>query len=69
MTKQYIFLSAIEQLKENYRAALFCFTTMIILLKPLAKLWRFPGNRQNHLSRGKVNLKKSYKEKGDKCHG
>ncbi|CAH0345003.1 sigma-70 family RNA polymerase sigma factor [Bacillus sp. CECT 9360] len=63
-------LNAIGQLKENYRTAIILFYYYDYSIKTISEVMEIPeGTVKTYLSRGKANLKKSYKEKGDKCHG
>jgi RNA polymerase sigma-70 factor (TIGR02954 family) len=63
-------LNAIEQLKDNYRTAIILFYYYDYSIKTISEIMEIPeGTVKTYLSRGKADLKKSYKEKGDKCHG
>lgn len=64
-------LNAIGQLKENYRTAIILFYYYDYAIKTISKVMEIPeGTVKTYLSRGKADLKKSYKDdKGGKCNG
>ncbi|TWD93203.1 RNA polymerase sigma (SigV) subunit [Neobacillus bataviensis] len=63
-------LNAIGHLKENYRTAIILFYYNDYSIKTISEVMEIPeGTVKTYLSRGKADLKKSYKEEGDKCHG
>lgn len=63
-------LNAIGQLKENYRTAIILFYYYDYSIKTISEVMEIPeGTVKTYLSRGKADLKKSYKEEGRKCHG
>ena len=63
-------LDAIGQLKENYRTAIILFYYYDYSIKTISDMMGIPeGTVKTHLSRGKADLKKSYKKGEDECHG
>lgn len=65
-----LLLNAIGQLKENYRTAIILFYYYDYSIKTISEVMEIPeGTVKTYLSRGKADLKKSYKEEEGKCHG
>jgi RNA polymerase sigma-70 factor (TIGR02954 family) len=63
-------LNAIGQLKENYRTAIILFYYYDYAIKTISEVMEIPeGTVKTYLSRAKADLKKSYKDEGDKCNG
>ncbi|WP_053364961.1 sigma-70 family RNA polymerase sigma factor [Bacillus sp. FJAT-27245] len=63
-------LTAIQQLRENYRTAIILFYYYDYPIKTISGLMEISeGTVKTYLSRGKAELKKSYKDGEDKCHG
>lgn len=64
-------LLAIQQLRENYRTAIILFYYYDYSIKMISGVMEIPENTvKTYLSRGKAELKKSYKnEEEDKFHG
>ncbi|MGE7186988.1 sigma-70 family RNA polymerase sigma factor [Peribacillus sp. NPDC006672] len=63
-------LNAIGQLKGNYRSAIILFYYYDYSIKTISEIMETPeGTVKTYLSRGKAELKKSYKEEEGKCNG
>ncbi|WP_413302720.1 sigma-70 family RNA polymerase sigma factor [Bacillus sp. 1P10SD] len=63
-------ISTIQQLKENYRTAIILFYYYDYSIKTISGIMEIPESTvKTYLSRGKAELKKSYKNEEDKCHG
>lgn len=63
-------LHAIQQLRENYRTAIILFYYHDYPIKMISSEMEVPESTvKTYLSRGKAELKKSYKNEEDKCHG
>ncbi|MDM5197245.1 sigma-70 family RNA polymerase sigma factor [Fictibacillus enclensis] len=63
-------LHAIQQLKENYRIVIMLFYYYDYSIKTISSVLEIPENTvKTYLSRGKAELKKSYKNEEDECHG
>lgn len=63
-------LNVIGQLKENYRSAIILFYYHDYSIKTISEIMEIPeGTVKTYLSRGKAELKKSYREKEDQCNG
>ena len=63
-------LHAIQQLKENYRTVIILFYYYDYSIKKISSLMKIPENTvKTYLSRGKAELKKSYINDEDECHG
>ncbi|MGJ7919108.1 sigma-70 family RNA polymerase sigma factor [Neobacillus sp. LXY-4] len=63
-------LNAIQQLRENYRTVIILFYYYDYSIKTISSVMEIPENTvKTYLSRGKAELKKSYKNEEDKCHG
>ncbi|WP_409273360.1 sigma-70 family RNA polymerase sigma factor [Neobacillus sp. SCS-31] len=63
-------LTAIQQLKENYRTVIILFYYYDYSIKMISSFMEIPeGSVKTYLSRAKVELKKSYKNEEGKCHG
>lgn len=63
-------LKAIEQLKDNYRTVIILFYYYDYSIKTISEIMEIPeGTVKTYLSRGKVDLKKFYKEMEEKYHG
>jgi RNA polymerase sigma-70 factor (TIGR02954 family) len=63
-------LNAIQQLKENYRTAIILFYYHDYPIKTISSVMEIPeGTVKTYLSRGKAELKKSYKNEEDIYHG
>ncbi|WP_260289008.1 sigma-70 family RNA polymerase sigma factor [Peribacillus aracenensis] len=63
-------LNAIGQLKGNYRSAIILFYYYDYSIKTISEIMEIPeGTVKTYLSRGKAELKKSYKEEEGKCNG
>ncbi|MRX72782.1 sigma-70 family RNA polymerase sigma factor [Bacillus lacus] len=63
-------LDAIKQLKENYCTAIILFYYHDYSIKTISSIMEIPESTvKTYLSRGKAELKKSYNNEEDKCHG
>jgi RNA polymerase sigma-70 factor (TIGR02954 family) len=63
-------IDAIGQLKGNYRSAIILFYYNDYSIKTISEIMEIPeGTVKTYLSRGKAELKKSYKEEEGKCNG
>lgn len=63
-------LNAIGQLNGNYRSAIILFYYYDYTIKTISEIMEIPeGTVKTYLSRGKVELKKAYKEEEGKCNG
>ncbi|WP_059172318.1 sigma-70 family RNA polymerase sigma factor [Bacillus sp. FJAT-27445] len=63
-------LNAIGQLRENYRTVIVLFYYYDYSIKMISSVMEIPESTvKTYLSRGKAELKKSYKDEEDKCHG
>ncbi|WP_251552785.1 sigma-70 family RNA polymerase sigma factor [Neobacillus muris] len=63
-------LNAIQQLRENYRTAIILFYYYDYSIKAISSVMDIPESTvKTYLSRGKAELKKSFQEEEDKCHG
>lgn len=63
-------LNAIGQLKGNYRSAIILFYYYDYSIKTISEIMEIPeGTVKTYLSRGKAELKKSYKDEEGKCNG
>ncbi|WP_051348725.1 sigma-70 family RNA polymerase sigma factor [Peribacillus kribbensis] len=63
-------LNAIQQLKEKYRTVIILFYYHDYSIKTISNVLGIPESTvKTYLSRGKAELKKSYKMEEDTCHG
>ncbi|WML60818.1 sigma-70 family RNA polymerase sigma factor [Neobacillus sp. PS2-9] len=63
-------LNAIQQLRENYRTVIILFYYYDYSIKMISSVMEIPESTvKTYLSRGKAELKKSYKNEEDQCHG
>ncbi|WP_075980171.1 sigma-70 family RNA polymerase sigma factor [Bacillus massilinigeriensis] len=63
-------LNVIGQLKENYQSVIILFYYYDYSIKAISEIMEIPeGTVKTYLSRGKAELKKSYKEEEGKCNG
>nr|WP_246944812.1 sigma-70 family RNA polymerase sigma factor [Bacillus pinisoli] len=63
-------LHAIQQLRLNYRTAIILFYYYDYSIKTISGVMEIPENTvKTYLSRGKAELRKTYKSEEDKCHG
>ncbi|WP_053361472.1 sigma-70 family RNA polymerase sigma factor [Bacillus sp. FJAT-27251] len=63
-------LNAIQQLRESYRTAILLFYYYDYSIKTISSVMEIPESTvKTYLSRGRAELKKSYKNEEDKCHG
>jgi len=63
-------LHAIQELRENYRTVIILFYYYDYSIKAISDVMDIPESTvKTYLSRGKAELKKSYKNEEDQCHG
>jgi RNA polymerase sigma-70 factor (TIGR02954 family) len=63
-------INAIQLLRENYRTVIILFYYYDYSIKMISSVMEIPESTvKTYLSRGKAELKKSYKNEEDKCHG
>ena len=63
-------LHAIQQLRENYRTVIILFYYYDYPIKTISNVMGIPESTvKTYLSRGKAELKASYKHEEDECHG
>ncbi len=63
-------LNAVQELKENYRTAIILFYYYDYSIKTISSVMDVPESTvKTYLSRGKAELKKSYKDEEGQCHG
>jgi RNA polymerase sigma-70 factor (TIGR02954 family) len=63
-------LNAIKQLRDNYRTVIILFYYYDYSITVISSVMEIPENTvKTYLSRGRAELKKSYKNEEDKCHG
>ncbi|RBP89153.1 RNA polymerase sigma (SigV) subunit [Cytobacillus firmus] len=63
-------LNAIQHLRQNYRTVIILFYYYDYSIKTISSVMEIPESTvKTYLSRGKAELKKSYRSEEDKCHG